>query len=159
MKCIQHRKHVNQNDDFKRTILHQEKWMRQTHSYASVFLALQTQLQRCRIQLLEYLKCFNHCGILNFTNDTNLHSCVTKKERDHFFFFSFFLALFLADLGLFPPSVDTVSVLDVLRLADDTLFSDLSELKLTTDADLDSGLMGDSDSFSSSMRLKQTNGK
>lgn len=124
---------------------------------ASVFLALQTQLQRCRIQLLEYLKCFNHCGILNFTNDTNLHLCVTKK--DHFFFFSFFLALFLADLGLFPPSVDTVSVLDVLRLAEDTLFSDLSELKLTTDADLDSGLMGDSDSFSSSMRLKQTNGK
>lgn len=124
---------------------------------ASVFLALQTQLQRCRIQLLEYLKCFNHCGILNFTNDTNLHLCVTKK--DHFFFFSFFLALFLADLGLFPPSVDTVSVLDVLRLAEDTLFSDLSELKLTTDADLDSGLMGDSDSFSSSMRLKQINGK
>lgn len=124
---------------------------------ASVFLALQTQLKRCRIQLLEYLKCFNHCGILNFTNDTNLHLCVTKK--DHFFFFSFFLALFLADLGLFPPSVDTVSVLDVLRLAEDTLFSDLSELKLTTDADLDSGLMGDSDSFSSSMRLKQTNGK
>lgn len=126
---------------------------------ASVFLALQTQLQRCSIQLLEYLKCFNHCGILNFTNDINLHLCVTKKERDHFFFFSFFLALFLADLGLFPPSVDTVSVLDVLRLAEDTLFSDLSELKLTTDADLDSGLMGDSDSFSSSMRLKQTNGK
>lgn len=124
---------------------------------ASVFLALQTQLQRCSIQLLEYLKCFNHCGILNFTNDTNLHLCVTKK--DHFFFFSFFLALFLADLGLFPPSVDTVSVLDVLRLAEDTLFSDLSELKLTTDADLDSGLMGDSDSFSSSMRLKQINGK
>lgn len=124
---------------------------------ASVFLALQTQLQRCSIHLLEYLKCFNHCGILNFTNDTNLHLCVTKK--DHFFFFSFFLALFLADLGLFPPSVDTVSVLDVLRLAEDTLFSDLSELKLTTDADLDSGLIGDSDSFSSSMRLKQTNGK
>lgn len=155
MKCIQHRKHVNQNDDFKRYIKRNGCVKRIVN--ASVFLALQTQLQRCRIQLLEYLKCFNHCGILNFTNDTNLHLCVTKK--DHFFFFSFFLALFLADLGLFPPSVDTVSVLDVLRLAEDTLFSDLSELKLTTDADLDSGLMGDSDSFSSSMRLKQTNGK
>lgn len=159
MKCIQHRKHVNQNDDFKRTILHQEKWMRQTHSYCQRVPSLVDSTVAPQHTTLEYLKCFNHCGILNFTNDINLHLCVKKKERDHFFFFSFFLALFLADLGLFPPSVDTVSVLDVLRLAEDTLFSDLSELKLTTDADLDSGLMGDSDSFSSSMRLKQINGK
>lgn len=141
------------------TILQQEKWMRQTHSLCQRFPSFVDSTLEPQHITLEYLKCFKHCEILNFTNDINLHLCVTKKERDHFFFFSFFLALFLADLGLFPPSVDTVSVLDVLRLAEETLFSDFSELKLTTDADLDSGLMGDSDPFSSSMRLKQTNEK
>jgi hypothetical protein len=74
----------------------------------------------------------------------------------HFFFFSFFLGLSLADLGFVPLSVLTaVSVLEVRRLAEFTVFSDLSEAKLTTDEDRDSGLNGTSDPFSSRIRLKQ----
>lgn len=73
------------------------------------------------------------------------------------FFFSFFLLLFLADLGnLLLSDVTALSVLDVRRLAEkETFLSDLSEEKLTADTDLGSELMGDdSDSFSSRIRLK-----
>lgn len=73
-----------------------------------------------------------------------------------FFFFSFFFGLSLADLGFVPLSVlSPASVLEVRRLAEGTVLSDLSEAKLTADEDRESGLNGGSDPFSSRIRLKK----
>lgn len=67
--------------------------------HASVFLASWTQLLSRLLITLEYLKCFNHCEILNFTNDINL----SQGKTWSFLFLLLFLGLVFGRLGFVSP--------------------------------------------------------